>query len=65
MDSIDTDETIKLWPTTRGAVKLIDGMHTATGLPWWATLSLTALGISPSFPTSFNDISMAAYHPTS
>lgn len=35
----------KLWPTTRGAVSLIDGLHRATGLPWWATLSLTALGM--------------------
>lgn len=38
------DATGKLWPTTRGAVNLIDGLHSATGLPWWATLSLTALG---------------------
>lgn len=48
MNSRDTDETIKLWPTTRGAVKLIDGLHSATGLPWWATLSLTALGMYPA-----------------
>ena len=23
---------------------LIDGLHSITGLPWWATLSVTALG---------------------
>ena len=27
------------------AMDLINGLHTVTGLPWWATLSLTALGI--------------------
>ena len=26
------------------AVSLIDALHSATGLPWWATLCLTALG---------------------
>lgn len=26
-------------------VSLIHGFHDATGLPWWATLCLTALGI--------------------
>lgn len=26
------------------AMQLIDGLHAATGLPWWATLSLTAVG---------------------
>ena len=25
-------------------VSLIDGLHSVTGLPWWATLSVTALG---------------------
>lgn len=44
MTAPDDDATGKLWPTTRGAVRLIDGLHDATGLPWWATLSLTALG---------------------
>lgn len=33
-----------LWPTTKAFVGLIDGLHTYTGLPWWATLSLTAVG---------------------
>jgi hypothetical protein len=28
------------------AMQLIDGLHVATGLPWWATLSLTAVGES-------------------
>lgn len=26
------------------AMQLIDGLHAATGLPWWATLSATAVG---------------------
>lgn len=26
------------------AMNLIDGFHSATGLPWWATLSVTAIG---------------------
>lgn len=26
------------------AISLIDGLHTVTGLPWWATLSVTAVG---------------------
>ena len=26
------------------AMQLIDGLHAATGLPWWATLSVTAVG---------------------
>ena len=30
------------------AMQLIDGLHAATGLPWWATLSLTAVGTSLS-----------------
>lgn len=30
------------------AMQLIDGLHAATGLPWWATLSATAVGESPS-----------------
>ena len=34
----------KLWPTTRAAVGAIDGLHRLTGLPWWATLTLTAVG---------------------
>ncbi|CAL8465063.1 g4598 [Coccomyxa elongata] len=34
-----------LWPTTKAFVNLIDGVHTYTGLPWWATLSLTAVGV--------------------
>ena len=25
-------------------VSLIDGLHSVTGLPWWATLSVTAIG---------------------
>ena len=33
-----------LWPTTRTVVQIIDGIHTSTGLPWWATLSFAALG---------------------
>lgn len=28
------------------AVSLIDHLHSVTGLPWWATLSATALGIA-------------------
>ena len=28
------------------AVSLIDGLHTFTGLPWWATVAVTALGIA-------------------
>ena len=28
------------------AMSLIDGLHDFTGLPWWATLSLTAVGDS-------------------
>ena len=27
-----------------GAMHLIDGLHSITGMPWWATLSVTALG---------------------
>ncbi|EIE20465.1 hypothetical protein COCSUDRAFT_67376 [Coccomyxa subellipsoidea C-169] len=34
-----------LWPTTKAFVSLIDGLHSYTGLPWWATLSLTAVGV--------------------
>ena len=30
------------------AMSLIDGLHSTTGLPWWATLSVTALGDDPS-----------------
>ncbi len=30
------------------AMSLIDGLHSITGLPWWATLSVTALGDDPS-----------------
>ena len=30
------------------AVSLVDHLHSVTGLPWWATLSVTALGIAPS-----------------
>ena len=26
------------------AMSLIDGLHSVTGLPWWTTLSVTALG---------------------
>jgi len=26
------------------AMQLIDGLHSATGIPWWATLAATALG---------------------
>ncbi len=33
-----------MWPTTKAFVNLIDGVHSYTGLPWWATLSLTAVG---------------------
>ena len=29
------------------AMSLIDGLHSVTGLPWWATLSVTALGDDP------------------
>jgi hypothetical protein len=29
------------------AMQLIDGLHAATGLPWWATLSVTAVGEFP------------------
>lgn len=36
-----------LWPTTRTAVGAIDGLHRLTGLPWWATLTLTAVGEPP------------------
>ena len=36
-----------LWPTTRAAVDAIDGLHRLTGLPWWATLTLTAVGEPP------------------
>lgn len=28
------------------AMSLIDGLHNFTGLPWWATLSVTAVGDS-------------------
>ncbi|BDA50658.1 probable mitochondrial inner membrane protein OXA1L [Coccomyxa sp. Obi] len=35
----------KLWPTTKAFVSLIDGVHSYTGLPWWTTLSLTAVGV--------------------
>lgn len=33
-----------VWPTTKAFISLIDGVHSYTGLPWWATLSLTAVG---------------------
>lgn len=30
------------------AMSLIDGLHSITGLPWWSTLAVTALGDDPS-----------------
>ncbi len=47
-----------LWPTTKAFVSLIDGLHSYTGLPWWATLSLTAVGenLTEHFPLLHNRI---------
>lgn len=33
------------WPNVALAARLLDALHGATGLPWWATLSLTAAGV--------------------
>ncbi|KAK9821590.1 hypothetical protein WJX81_002469 [Elliptochloris bilobata] len=33
------------WPNVALAVRLVDALHGATGLPWWATLSLAAVGV--------------------
>lgn len=35
------------WPHVALAVRAVDSLHSATGLPWWATLSLAALGERP------------------
>ena len=35
------------WPNVALAVRAVDSLHSATGLPWWATLSLGALGERP------------------
>ena len=32
------------WYNVALAVKAVDALHSATGLPWWATLSLAAFG---------------------
>lgn len=37
------------WPNVALAARLLDALHGATGLPWWATLSLTAAGAHPAF----------------
>ena len=34
------------WGPVSAAVDAIDALHSATGLPWWATLAGTALGES-------------------
>ena len=36
------------WPNVALAARLLDALHGATGLPWWATLSLTAAGAHPA-----------------
>lgn len=66
MTAKEDDGAARLWPTTRFAVNLIDGMHTATGLPWWATLSLTALGmpyLSYVSPIHFVSQAVPSRHP--
>ena len=39
-------------PSTGGpigaAMSIIDGLHSVTGLPWWTTLSVTAVGDDPT-----------------
>jgi hypothetical protein len=32
------------WPHVAGVMQAVDALHTAAGLPWWATLSLAACG---------------------
>jgi hypothetical protein len=44
-----------LWPTTQAVVHAIDSIHAATGLPWWATLSLTAFGEHAHYTPSVSD----------
>lgn len=39
------------------AISLIDGLHAVTGLPWWATVSVTAVGtVMPPAANSFMQI---------
>ena len=40
------------WPNVALAARLLDALHGATGLPWWATLSLTAAGAHPALRPS-------------
>ncbi|KAL0046699.1 hypothetical protein WJX82_007754 [Trebouxia sp. C0006] len=43
------------------AMSLIDGLHSTTGLPWWATLSVTALGIRAAlFPLALRQVQASA-----
>ncbi|KAL3155998.1 hypothetical protein ABBQ32_012987 [Trebouxia sp. C0010 RCD-2024] len=43
------------------AVSLIDHLHSVTGLPWWATLSVTALGVRAAlFPLAVRQIQATA-----
>ncbi|DBA80543.1 hypothetical protein WJX77_009280 [Trebouxia sp. C0004] len=43
------------------AVSLIDGLQSTTGLPWWATLSVTALGVRAAlFPLALRQVQASA-----
>ncbi|KAL0024349.1 hypothetical protein WJX79_002004 [Trebouxia sp. C0005] len=43
------------------AMSLIDGLHSITGLPWWSTLAVTALGVRAAlFPLALRQVQASA-----
>eukprot|EP00884_Botryococcus_braunii_P015951 jgi/Botrbrau1/3039/Bobra.0070s0035.1 len=53
-----------LWAPVRGMVDVVSGLQSTTGLPWWATICLTAVGIRALlFPLALQQSKCAAYVP--